>query len=125
MHIALLIFVTNIVNMVGRDKPNWHLKIAKERIERLFQLAEENSKTNPNYSKRYVTLARRICMRYNIRLPKEWRRKICKGCNCFFVHGVNCTVRANKMQQAVNIFCKTCGHVTRYPYIREKKIRNS
>ena len=42
-----------------------HEKLARERIERLFTLAEESSKNdNPEESKRLVELARLIGKRY-------------------------------------------------------------
>ena len=101
-------------------KPEWQLKIARERMGKLLKLAEENAK-NPTFSKRYAQLALKIGMRYNIRLPGEIKRRICKKCFSLLIPGENCIVRTNPKQQAVIITCKNCGSVRRFPYRREKR----
>ena len=60
-------------------------KLARERIERVFVLAEESSrKGDSTESKRFIELARLIGKRYNQRLSKSQRIKICRNCNSFF-----------------------------------------
>ena len=96
-------------------------KIAKERIERLFQLAEENARTHPERSKRYVRLARRIAMKYRVRIPRQWKRRFCKKCGTFWVPGENLIVRLKpKPQPHVEYICLECGARYRIPYLREK-----
>ena len=103
-------------------KPEWQLKIAKERIKRLLEMAEEKAKTEPVYSKKYSSMAIKIGMRYNIRLSKEAKRSICKGCNLYLIPGINCTGRTNSKQVSVIITCKNCGQIRRFPYRKEKKL---
>lgn len=98
------------------------LTIAKERIEILFSLAEKKVLNKEfDLAKRYVKLARKIGMRYNVRLPKEYKRKFCKNCNSYFLSSVNCQVRLKKNK--VVILCKNCNSYTRFPYFKEKKER--
>ena len=47
-------------------------KIVNERIKILFEEAEKNS----DYSNRYVYLARKLSMRYNVKIPKVVFMKI-------------------------------------------------
>lgn len=108
--------------MVRRSnkKPEWQTRTAKERIQRLIFLALEKAKVDPNYSKKHVELAMKIGMRYNVRLPKEIKRRICKNCKSYLIPGENCTVRTNPKQQAVIAVCKNCCSVRRFPYRKEK-----
>ena len=103
-------------------KPEWQKRMARERIELLFRKAGEEFRDNPERSHRYVQLARRIGMRYNIRMPKSARTRICKFCHRYLVHGANSRVRTRKEQQAVIVKCLECGHVMRYPYRKEKNL---
>lgn len=60
-------------------------KLARVRIERLFMIAEKNSNEgNFDQSKRVIELAQLISKRYNQRLTKLQRLKICRKCNSFF-----------------------------------------
>ncbi len=106
-------------------KPKWQKDIAKERIKILFDLAEKEFKEHPERSHRYVELARKIGMRYNVRIPRELKRKFCKKCHHYLVPGVNLRVRTRVSQQAVIMKCLDCGHVMRYPYRKEKKLKKS
>jgi len=51
-------------------------QIAKDRIQYLFEQAELKFNKNPALSNRYVTLARKLAMKYKIRMPRELKRKI-------------------------------------------------
>ncbi len=98
-------------------------RIARERIEILMQLAREVFHRDAALARRYVELARRIAMRYNVRFPGKWKRFFCKACGSFLVPGVNMRVRCTK--QRVVITCLECGHVKRISYVREKKARKN
>jgi len=99
-------------------KPEWQRKIAKERIKILFGLAEKEFKKHPERSKRYIQLARKIGLRYNVRLTKEQKRKFCKNCNSLLLPGVSCKVRLDKNKKTVSIKCLNCNKIYRYPYKR-------
>ena len=91
-----------------------------ERINKLIKLAEENFKEHPKRSHRYIELIRKLSMRYNVRLPREIKRRICNKCHRFLVPGENSRIRANKRQEAIIITCLECNNVMRYPYRKEK-----
>ncbi|MBN2042856.1 MAG: ribonuclease P [Candidatus Aenigmarchaeota archaeon] len=102
-------------------RPQAWTNIAKERIGILVSLAEKEAKRHPERTKRYVDLARRIGMRYNVRLDKGTRIRICKECSSFLIPGYNCTVRTRSDKQSLVVTCNKCGSVKRYPYSKEKK----
>ncbi len=99
-------------------KPEQYLKIAKERIQILFNLAEKEFKKHPERSKRYVELARKIGLRYNVRLSREFKRKFCKNCNSLLVPSVTSKVRTDSNAKAITIKCLNCKKIYRYPYKR-------
>ena len=101
-------------------KQSWQ-RIAKERILLLFKEAEKEFRKHPERSKRYVELAQKIGMRYNVRIPKDLKRKFCSKCLSYLKPGVNCRVRTRKGKRAVVVACLVCGFVSRHPYIREKQ----
>ncbi len=100
-------------------KPEWQRRIAKERIKILLELAEKEFKAHPERSRRYIQLARKIGLRYNVRLSKELKRKFCKNCNSLLVPGLSSQVRIKSKEKIVEIKCLNCGKVYRYPYSRK------
>jgi ribonuclease P protein subunit RPR2 len=109
--------------MVKRgSRPESWKRIAGERIRMLFELAEKEFKKHPERSKRYVELARKIGMRYNVRLTKGMKMRFCSKCLSFLKPGVNCRVRTRKDKLSVVVTCLGCGHVSRHPYIKERRI---
>ena len=98
------------------QKPEWQTKIAKERIEILFSLAEKEFKEHPDRSKRYIELARKIGLRYNVRLSKDDKRKFCKICNTLLKPGISSKVRLDKSTKTINVKCLNCEKISRFPY---------
>ena len=105
----------------GRKQESWK-RIAKERVEILFNLAESEFRKHPERSKRYVELARKIAMKYNVRLPNDLKVRFCRKCNSYLKPGVNSRVRTRKDKQSVIVTCLVCNHVSRHPYKEEKRI---
>lgn len=90
-------------------------QIARERIDRLFHQAEKQALTgNMELAHRYIALARKLSMRYLVRLTSKQRRRICSHCYRYLMPGTNCRVRAG--DQRLTITCQECGGVTRFPY---------
>tara|TARA_B100001750_G_C15474340_1_gene581616 strand:+ start:1262 stop:1588 length:327 start_codon:yes stop_codon:yes gene_type:complete len=88
-------------------------KLARERIERLFVLAEESSKSGDiEESKRLIELARLIGKRYNQRLNKSQRIRICRNCNSF-MNSKNSTNRISSKGWKT-ITCLDCGTIGRH-----------
>ena len=98
---------------ISRAKPEWQKKIAKERINILFDEAKRAIKEDRDtvLAKRYMQLAKKIGMRYNVRLGKR-RRSFCSNCFNYFYPSVTCRQRLKKGR--INILCFNCNKVNRY-----------
>lgn len=90
--------------------------IASERIGILFRLAAKRFGKYPEYSNRYVQLARKISMRNNVTIPQALKRRMCKRCGTYLVFGKNATLRISPASRAVLVTCMACSNVSRYPY---------
>lgn len=96
-------------------------EIALERMEILFALAKQNIKPHPERAKRYVSLARKIGMRYRVRMPKALKNSFCKQCLALWIPGYNVRVRLLPRYGAVEYAC-TCGAARRLRYAgRQRK----
>ncbi len=73
--------------------------------------AEKTFKTDRKRADRYANLARKIQMRYKVRFPRTWKRRMCKKCKKFLTPGVNCRIRIYK--KTIIITCLECNNVTR------------
>ncbi len=91
-------------------KPFDQIKIAKERISILMEQAVKVHKEQPGLAQRYFRLAKKIGMRYNIRIPAQLKRKFCR--RCFSYLGEGWRFKKGRAQAT----CKNCGLVMRYPY---------
>jgi len=96
-------------------------RIARERMELLLERCEEVFGEDRALAARYAGLARRIGMRYNVRVPKRWKRRVCRSCGAFLVPGENCRVRTKEGKVVVT--CLECNSVRRLPFLKEKKAR--
>ena len=97
-------------------------KIARERIHKLFKFAEKKAlEGRIDLASRYVEIARKIGMKYLVRIPSKYKRRFCSNCHHYLLPGRNCTVRTNKSKVVVS--CKDCGNLMRFPFIREVKER--
>jgi len=91
-------------------------KIALQRVHTLFGLAKESIRKEPELAQRYVDIARRIAMRAKVRLPKEYRRMICRHCKSFIYPSVNCRVRLQQRREPHLVMtCLVCGKHMRIP----------
>jgi|SRR3989344_1444091 len=85
---------------------------ALEKIRILFNEAREQFNKNPSLSDRYIYLARKIAMRFNIRMPRELKRRFCKHCYSYLVPNKNCRVRIHKSR--VVYYCFNCKKFMRF-----------
>ena len=95
-----------------KNKKAKEKEIAKERVTELFKqagLAKTKSLSN-----RYVTIARKISMKFKVRIPLELKRKFCKHCYSYFRLGTTVRIRLHKGHK--NYFCMKCEKFTRIPY---------
>ncbi|MHA1605404.1 MAG: ribonuclease P protein component 4 [Candidatus Freyarchaeota archaeon] len=90
-------------------------RISRERIDYLMHLADEVFLKYPERAQRYADLSRRISMRNKVRIPRVWKRRICRNCKTFLWPGVNCRVRLRQRRQShIVVTCFNCGHHMRY-----------
>lgn len=96
--------------------------IAAQRIQRLLELAEaEVKKGNETRSDRYVQLARKIGMRYRVRIPPDLKIAICKGCHSLLIPGKSARVRLRG--DYITTTCLKCGMMMRRPYKAPRRLR--
>lgn len=97
-------------------------QIALQRIRILFRLARETIREDQELAQRYVEIARKIAMRTRVRLPREYKRQVCRRCKSFVLPGVNCQVRIQSRREPhVVVTCFNCGKHTRIPLKRREK----
>jgi ribonuclease P protein subunit RPR2 len=101
-------------------------RLALSRIRTLFNLAKEIYSKDPVLAQHYVDIARRVAMAAKVRLPKEYRRQVCRHCKSFILPGVSCHVRIKqKREPHVVVTCFNCGKHMRVPLKSVKeKVRN-
>jgi len=97
-------------------------QIALQRVHILFSLAKKTIHDDPYLAQRYVKIARRIAMKTRLRLPKEYRRLVCRKCKNFIMPGVNCRVRIQKTRSPhIVVTCFNCGECSRIFLKSEEK----
>ncbi len=93
-------------------KPN-QKKIAKARMDFLFQLAKEVFKENSSLADKYVKIARRIAMKHKLKLDPKFKKMFCRNCHKYIMPGINCRVRLHRHR--LIYYCLSCRHYTRHP----------
>ncbi len=91
--------------------------IALDRIKELINQADLVFLKKPYLANRYVYLARRMAMKYKVRLPIELKRKFCKHCNSYWKPGK--TVRIRLLKGKKVYYCLVCKHFKRVLYKRK------
>ncbi len=95
-----------------RAKPEHQIKLAKDRMKKLLEMALT---ANEKHAMRYFALAKKIGMRFNVPIPREYKRKFCKNCFAYLKEGW-------RLKKGVaHVTCKNCGKSMRYPYGPKKK----
>ena len=90
-------------------------RIARERIKILYDMAlREAMEGDEALAKRYVELIFKLSRKYNVRIPREMKRHMCKECHTFLIPGKTAQVRLKKGK--VVIKCLRCGEYKRYRY---------
>ena len=89
--------------------------VASERFQILIDQAKKMALTDEKLSRRYVSLARKISSRTKVRIPKESKMYLCKGCGLALIPGHNAKIRLHAHTTGIVISCLSCGVVKRYP----------
>ncbi len=97
-------------------------QIAKSRMNYLFNRAHEIFPENKELANRYVYLSRRYAQRARIKIPSEWKKRICNKCKSFLYPGKNCRIRMQSRKgkgSHVSMTCFECDNTKRY-FIKTK-----
>lgn len=87
-------------------------EIARERIDLLVKSALKEK--DEALAARQARQAKKIAMRFRVRLPYGARQLFCKKCKAFIVPGRSARVRVGRAKtRAVRITCLRCGHTYR------------
>ncbi len=92
-------------------------KIAHSRMLYLFQRANEIFHYKKELANRYSYLARRYAQRAKIKIPLEWKKRICHQCKMFLYPGLNSRYRLNSHKgkgSHISLTCFECNNTTRY-----------
>ena len=92
-------------------------KIAAERIEYLLDMADNVKFKDYELARRYVELARKISLKYRIRLKKK-KYRFCK--KCLYPYRSD-KIRVRISKGVVRITCLNCGYTRRIPIKSKKK----
>jgi ribonuclease P protein subunit RPR2 len=91
------------------------VQVAEDRISDLFALAGGEAHGGvARLADRYVRLARRIGMRYNVRLLPVYSELYCRGCSSYWVEGRTVRTRLRSGRRVRT--CLACGRTRRVPY---------
>ena len=83
-------------------------------VRLLTESAVSLSHTNPAVAKEQAALARKVKLKFNVRLDPSLTRFTCRGCKGLLVPGVNARVRLGHGKTTiVRVTCAECGHVNR------------
>jgi len=97
--------------VIKRDKKK-ESRIARERVMYLIKRAENWKNKDYDLSRRYIELAKKIAMRYRIRIPRELKIIYCKKCLYPYRDG---KFRVRVRKGRVIITCLNCGYERRIP----------
>ncbi|MBN1860712.1 MAG: ribonuclease P [Candidatus Thermoplasmatota archaeon] len=102
-------------------KKKIYKKIAIHRIHYLFSLAESYGLQGKlHLSDRYVTIARKISMKYLVPLPRQYSRCFCQHCYGYLLPSVTCRIRIHRGM--IISYCLRCKKYSRVPLRRRKYV---
>jgi len=88
-------------------------QIALKRIEILFNNALSNAKNNPGLAQRQAEIAKKISMKFKIKMPFEINSSFCKKCKKFIAPGIASKIRIGSKPKSIRVTCSYCNHTYR------------
>ena len=89
-------------------------QIATQRMQILFHNALSNAKNNLELAERQAEIAKKISMKFKIKMPFEISSSFCKKCKKFIAPGINSRTRLGKGKiKSIRITCCFCEHTYR------------
>jgi len=98
-------------------------KIAYERIDILFRESDKFAlRGKLENADRCVEIARRIAMKNNIRMPREYKRRFCKFCYRYLLPGKTSRTRVNSKRGRIETECLKCRRTIYFPiHVKNKE----
>jgi len=91
-------------------------KMALKEINYLFKLVYRED-IPIEYRLKYISLIRRLSMKFKVKPPRLFRLFICRKCKSPLIPGYNSVIRVRRRpKKAIIVKCLECGHVYRYIY---------
>ena len=88
-------------------------EIAIKRMEILFNNALSNAKNNPGLAQRQAEIAKKISLKFKIKMPLEISLSFCKKCKKFIAPGIASKIRLGSKPKSIRITCSYCNHTYR------------
>jgi len=93
-------------------------RVAKDDAAAIVRLLTESAvnlgATDMGLANEQAALARRVMLRFNVRLDPSLKRFTCRGCKSLLVPGVNARIRlGHGKPTTIRVTCMDCGHVNR------------
>ena len=88
-------------------------EIAMKRMEILFNNALSNAKNNPGLAQRQAEIAKKISLKFKIKMPFEINSSFCKKCKKFIAPGITSKIRLGSKPKSIRITCSYCNHTYR------------
>ena len=88
-------------------------EIAMKRMEILFNNALSNAKNNPGLAQRQAEIAKKISLKFKIKMPFEISSSFCKNCKKFIAPGITSKIRLGSKPKSIRITCSYCNHTYR------------
>lgn len=83
-------------------------------------LIDRALRVNDEFAQDHIKVAKKLILKYKLKMPFEYRMLFCKNCKKFMIPGRDSTIRIGRSNtKAVRVTCKFCGHI--YRKIIEKK----
>ena len=89
-------------------------RIARTRIDALFEQAAALKPFNQSVADRYVHLAWNLSTKHKIRMSLAHKRSFCRKCKTFWRHGVTVRMRIVKGRKIYT--CLVCKTIKRVPF---------
>ncbi|MFN3384807.1 MAG: ribonuclease P protein component 4 [Archaeoglobaceae archaeon] len=107
--------------MLKREKEK-ERRIALERVTYLIERAQRFKFIDYELARRYVELAKKISMKYRVRVPKKYKMLFCRKC-LYPYRSDRFKVRIHK--SSVIVTCLNCGKLRRYQLKKSSKALKS
>ena len=86
-------------------------QIAMQRVKTLIDRALHSK---DEYSDHHIAIAKKIILKYKLKIPFEYKILFCKKCKNFIIPGRDSIIRVGRSNtKAIRITCKLCGHTYR------------